>query len=530
MSDEKNTKTKTATKTKIKSRRGRKKQLIKPKVIIVAAEAAPYATVGGFSSVVAYLSRNLLPMGVDVRIFMPKFGSIDQEKFKMETVYTGLKVPTGDENNPHLICNVKCHKSEEGVITYFLENQEYYEKRANVYAYSDDPTRWALLSRGLLEFIRTKIFIPDVVHCNDWHTGYVPNYLKTIYKKDPILSEIASVYTIHNLAIQGYLLNHISPTELEFDDGKSPIAHFFNPRLNSQNFMKRGILYADVVNTVSKTYSKEILTEEYGENLNNLLLELRGKLFGIINGLDYDEFNPETDQLLAKNFNIDSIENREVNREALQEEFDLPKDEDALLLGFVGRLDYQKGVDLICDILPQVLKNFNVQFVQIGGGDGSLAQRLHKLKDEFPDKVGIHPYPNFTLPRLIFGGADCILYPSRFEPCGIVQIEALRYGCIPIVRKVGGLADTVENFDSRKKTGNGLVFEEFDPFPLFGTIVRAAELKQNDELWTALIKNAMKSDYSWEFSAREYIKLYNTAISFKNKKDTRSKTIEDYIS
>lgn len=499
------------------------------KVLMVAAEAAPYATVGGFSQVVAYLARNMLPMGVDVRVFMPKFGSIDLEKYEMEMVHKGLKVPTDDENNPTLICNVKQRKGEDGVITYFLENQEYYEKRANVYAYSDDPTRWALLSRGLLEFIRQDSFKPDIIHCNDWHTGFVPNYLKTTYKKDPILSEIASVFTIHNLAIQGYLLNHISPTELEYDDGKSPIAHFFNPRINSQNFMKRGILYADVVNTVSKTYSKEILTEEYGENLNKLLLEVRGKLFGIINGLDYEEFNPETDQLLAKTFNKESIENRLVNRKALQEEFGLPTKENNLLLGFVGRLDYQKGVDLIIEVLPHVLRDFDVQFVQIGGGDGGLAHKLHQLKEEFPDKVGVHPYPNFTLPRLVFGGADCILYPSRFEPCGIVQIEALRYGCIPIVRKVGGLADTVENFDSNKKTGNGLVFTDFNIFSLFATIIRALELKKNKRLWKKLQKNAMESDYSWTFSAKEYIKLYNKAISFKNKKDIREKTIEDYL-
>jgi len=499
------------------------------KVLFVAAEAAPYATVGGFAQVVAYLSRNMLPLGTDVRVFMPKFGSMDQEKYKMDMFYKGLMVPTGDEHNPELECNVKVRTGDDGVITYFLENQEYYEKRANVYNYSDDPTRWALLSRGVLEFIKTEKFVPDIIHCHDWHTGLVPNYMKTIYKKDPIISEITSAFTIHNLAIQGYLLDHKNPSELEFDDGKSPIADFFNPRLNGQNFMKRGILYADIVNTVSKTYAKEILTPEFGESLNKLLLELRGKLFGIVNGLDYDEFNPETDQLLAKNFSVDTVEGRLENRRALQEEFGLPVNDNSLLLGFVGRLDFQKGVDLIVDVLPHVMRDFDVQFVQVGGGDGGLAHKLHQLKEEFPDKIGIHPYPNFTLPRLVFGGTDCFLYPSRFEPCGIAQIEALRYGSIPIVRKVGGLADTVKNFDSVKKTGNGLVFEDFNIFSLFATIIRALELKNNDKLWNKLVKNAMKSDYSWTYSAKEYIKLYNKGISFRNKKDAIGKTIEDYI-
>lgn len=499
------------------------------KVLFVAAEAAPYATVGGFSQVVAYLSRNMLPLGTDVRVFMPKFGSIDQEKYKMDMFYKGLMVPTGDAHNPSLECNVKVRKGDDGVTTYFLENQEYYEKRANVYGYSDDPTRWALLSRGVLEFIKTEKFVPDVIHCHDWHTGIVSNYMKTEYRKDPIINKIASVFTIHNLAIQGYLIDHRNPSELEFDDGKSPVAHFFNPRLSTQNFMKRGILYSDIINTVSKTYAKEILTTEYGEHLDKLLLELRGKLFGIVNGLDYDEFNPETDQLLAKNFNVNSIENRMENRHALQEEFGLPIDDDVLLMGFVGRLDYQKGIDLIVDVLPHVLRDFDVQFVQVGGGDNSLANRLHELKEQFPDKIGIHPYPNFTLPRLVFGGTDCFLYPSRFEPCGISQIEALRYGSIPIVRKVGGLADTVKNFDSVKKTGNGLVFEEFNIFSLFASIIRALELKNNPDLWNQLVKNAMKSDYSWEFSAKEYIKLYNKGITFKNRSEVREKTIEDYL-
>ncbi len=498
---------------------------------MVAAEAAPYATVGGFSSVVAYLSKNLSQTGSDVRIFMPKYGSIDLETYKMESVCEGLHVPTGEESNPYLICNVKKHQDENGVITYFLENQEYYEKRANVYNYSDDPTRWALLSRGVCEFIRTKEFIPDVVHCNDWHTGLVPNYLKTEYKKDPVLSGISTVFTIHNLAIQGYFLNSLKTSELDFDDGKSRIASFFSERINTQNFMKRGILYSDIVNTVSRTYAKEILTPEFGQGLDKLLLELRGKLFGIINGLDYDEFNPATDTLIDQNYDITSIDLRAKNKKALQEAFDLPINDDALLLGFVGRLEYQKGVDLIGETLHHVMQDYDVQFVQVGGGEPSLSDMLQNLKETFPDKVGIHPYPNFTLPRLVFAGSDCILYPSRFEPCGIVQLEALRYGSVPIVRKVGGLGDTVRNFDSNTGTGNGFVFTHFDVFSLFACIIRALEIYKNPSVWRKLQENAMSSDYSWGNSAREYTKLYDLALSLKDRKFKYlgEKSIEDYL-
>jgi len=498
----------------------------KHKILLVGAEVSPYASVGGFASVLAYLSRALLKMGHDVRLFIPKFGFIEEEKYNLEMVCEGLEVPTEDEALPKLICNVKVTKDSSGLITYFLENHEYYEKRANVYGYSDDPTRWALLSRGALEFIRTcGDFIPNIIHYNDWHTGITGNYLKTVYKEDKVLSKISSVFTIHNLRFQGNF-DHRYVSELDFDDGKSPVEPFFSPRLNTQNFMKRGILYSDAVNTVSKTYSREILTPDFGEGLDKLLLEVKSKLFGIVNGLDYEEFNPQTDNLIEKNYNLNNLSLRKINKTALQKEFDLPVSENTLLIGFVGRLDTQKGVDLIVQTLYHVLPDYDVQFVQVGGGEGALVDMLNHLKSTFPDKVGIHPYPNFTLPRLLFSGTDCVLYPSRFEPCGIVQIEAMRYGSIPVVRKVGGLADTVENFDSSKGTGNGFVFTDFNEFSLFGQIVRAVELYKNKKLWHKLMQNAMKTDFSWEYSAKEYVRLYERAISFKSKKAYKSRSIE----
>ena len=501
----------------------------KLKILLVGAEISPYASVGGFASVLAYLSRALLRMGHDVRVFIPKFGFIDEARYNLEKVYEGLEVPTDDQTLPNLICNVKMTKDSNGLITYFLENQEYYEKRANVYGYSDDPTRWALLSRGVLEFIRTcDHFVPDVIHCNDWHTGITSNYLKTVYKDDKVLGKLSNVFTIHNLRFQG-TFDHRYVSELDFDDGKSPIEPFFSQRLNTQNFMKRGILYSDAVNTVSKTYSREILTPDFGEGLDKLLLEVKSKLFGIVNGLDYEEFNPQTDNLIEKNYSLRNLTLRKENKVALQKEYDLPVKENTLLLGFVGRLDTQKGVDLIVQTLYHVMKDYDVQFVQVGGGEGALVDMLNHLKSSFPDKIGIHPYPNFTLPRLLFAGTDCILYPSRFEPCGIVQIEAMRYGSIPIVRKVGGLADTVDNFDSAKATGNGFVFTDFNEFSLFGQIARAAELYKNKKLWHKLMQNAMKTDFSWEYSAKEYVRLYERAISFITKKASKSRDIEASI-
>jgi starch synthase len=494
------------------------------KILIVAAESAPFATVGGFSQVVAYLSRQLMLRGHDVRVFMPKFGLIEEEKYKLKTVIEGLAVPTGDADTPELICNVKLGHGKYKVPTYFLENMEYYEKRANVYGYSDDSTRWALLSRGVIEFIKTKEFVPEIIHTNDWHAGIVANYIKTDYSTVPEVSDIPVVFTIHNLMHQG-MFNHHNVPELDYDDGRSPVASFFSDRLKKQNFLRRGILYSDAINTVSKTYSKEILTPDYGEKLDRLLLEVRSKLFGIVNGLDYDEFNPATDNLLEQNYDINTLDMRVKNKIALQKEYDLPEDPNIPLFGYVGRLDGQKGVDLAVNTLRHVMEDFNIQFVQVGGGDGGIAEMLYGLRNDFPEKVGIHPFLNFTLSHLLFAGCDCMLLPSRFEPCGIVQLESMRYGCIPIVRRIGGLADTVEDFDSSTGEGTGFVFTSFSEFSLFGQIIRALEIYRNKKMWSKLQTNAMSKDFSWDYSAREYERLYTRAISLRRNKNPRDTTL-----
>lgn len=485
------------------------------KVLIVAPEVSPYANVGGFARVTAYLSRALLELGHDVRLFMPKFGFVDEEKYPMEMVHKGLKVSTSTPEKPYLICNVKLNVVPGGAPTYFLENMEYYEKRANVYGYSDDPIRWNLLSRGALEFLRKSAsggWQPQVIHCNDWQTGFIPNYLATVYEKDRRLMPLATVFTIHNLMYQG-MFDHRTISELDFDDGRSRIASFFSKRLDKQNFMRRGIIYADAVNAVSKTYAKEILTTEYGEGLDRLLLEVRSKLFGIVNGVNYDEFNPATDPLVNTNYDVGHLQKRVENKLALQREFDLTEDGRIFTVGFVGRLSEQKGLDLVLQVLPHFLKEFeDAQFFQVGGGESRLIDALKKFKKEFPTRVGVHPMPNFTLPRLLFSGCDVVLIPSKFEPCGQVQLEAMRYGAIPIVRATGGLKDTVENFNPHKNSGTGFVFSDYEPWTLFAKLVQAYEVFQHPKIWQGLQQRAMRADFSWKQSAKEYVELYKKAI------------------
>ncbi|HEY5601126.1 MAG TPA: glycogen synthase [Patescibacteria group bacterium] len=480
----------------------------KIKALFICTEVSPYSTVGGIGRVAHYLPTALTKLGHDIKVFSPKYGKIDQDSFKFEMVIKGLRVPAGD--GQYLICNVKRHKLANGPEVFFLENHEYYEKRANQYGYSDDPIRWALLQRGALEFLRNIEWQPDLIHLNDWHTGLVPQMLKTWYKKSAKLSDMATLFTIHNLYFQGNF-DHRFVSDLEYDDGRSEVPSMFDKRIHKINSMRRGILFSDVVNTVSPSYAKEILTEEYGEGLHPLLREVKEKLYGVLNGIDYDEFNPKTDDNVKFHYSKEDFKNRAKNKSVLQEEFNLPKD-DKCIIAVSGRMDDQKGVDLIIEILPSILDLFDVQVVINGGGDHRFLAAFNDMQKKYPKQLGLNLSYNYNLPRLIFSGADMILIPSKFEPCGMVQMEAMRYGCIPVVRATGGLTDTV------KDGKTGFVFEKYDHLALFATVVRAIETYKYPKVWSTLIKNAMNEDFSWTNSAKEYAALYQRAMDKRTKK------------
>lgn len=487
------------------------------KILFVAAEVAPYASVGGLGQVIYFLSRALTKQGHEVRIFTPKYGSIDEAKFKTKMVWPGLAVPTGGKENP-LICNIKLHlPGKPDAPVYFLENMEYYEKRANVYGYIDDHVRWGLLTKGVLEFLRHSDWVPDVIICADWHTGHIPNYLHTVYGRDEKLSRIATVFSIHNLYHQG-LFDHRFLSDADYDDGKSLIAPFFSDRLKHQNFMRRGIMYADIVNTVSETYAREILTPEYGEKLDQLLREVRTKLYGVLNGLDYSEFNPATDKIIYANFSKNKLGNRVKNKLALQREFNLPEKADTPIIGMVGRLDEQKGIDLLVPILEPLIKEYDVQFVSVGGGDAKYRMFLQDLQQRYPKNVGVHLFPNFTLPRHVFAGADIFLIPSKYEPFGITAVEAMRYGAVPLVRKTGGLADTVKDYQPNASSGCGFVFENYEPLALYGTLIRALEVYKYKPIWKKLVMRAMSADFSWDAAAIQYSELFSKAIDLSKKR------------
>lgn len=486
----------------------------KLKILFVGPESAPFVKVGGLGEVLHALPKALLEIGHDARVFIPKFGVIDQEKYSMTTVVDQMTVP--DLVSEDLICNVKEHKSKDGLINYFLENQEYYEKRSSVYGYDDDAARWALLSRGAIEFARHPDgWKPDIIVGNDWQGGLIPNYMKCNYADDPIISTIASVFIIHNIHYQGVFdYRHIS--ELDYDDGQSEIPSITDPRLFKLNFMRRGIRYADVINTVSPNYAREITTPEYGEMLDTLLQERRSRLFGILNGINYDNYNPETNPYVEYKYNSKDLDERLKNKKILQQKFNLPEREDAFVIAIVSRLTEQKGLDLVIEVIEPLLNNFDFQFVVLGGGDSKYLSFFEGLDKKYKN-VATHLSYDDILPHVIYAGADSILIPSRFEPSGLTQMEAMRYGAIPIVRRVGGLADSVEDVDLKNNVGTGFVFNAYDHYALFGAFVRAFETYHYPKVWSEIQKRAMSANFSWEKSAKEYIKLFERALNQFNK-------------
>jgi starch synthase len=488
----------------------------KLKVLFVGSEASPFARVGGLASVMHSLPKALSELGYDARIMIPRYLSINDTKFHLKMEMEGLKVPT-DNNGvgpDFIICNVKrCDPANgEGITSYFLENQEYYEQRANVYGYVDDPIRFALLSRGVLEFIRQKAtWVPDIIVALDWQTGLIPNYLKTIYANDVVLSQIATNFSIHNLFFQGTFDHHFV-SEMDFDDGHSTVPGFHHPRFEKLNMMRRGIMYADTINTVSPNYAREIMTKEYGEMLDDLLRERRAVLTGILNGIDYDISNPETNPHVTHPFDASTVSLRSKNKAVLQERFGLPIDKDVFVMAYVGRLSKQKGLDLFYNIADTLLNELPIQIIVVGEGESDLMSFFHDLETRHPGKVALHLKYDPVLPVLVYAGADTVVLPSRFEPCGLVQMEAMRMGCIPIVRKTGGLADSVEDYNPDKETGTGFVFEKFDSASLMIALIRAFENFRDKDSWAKLQKRAMLKDFSWKTSAKKYGELFVRAI------------------
>ncbi|MCL6638164.1 MAG: glycogen synthase GlgA [Firmicutes bacterium] len=481
------------------------------KILLVSSEVVPFAKTGGLADVAGSLPKALAvvgndSMGNDVRVVMPRYRQIEGAAYK-----TDFPVPFKNRFETAIIreSSIEAHyQGERKTVPVYMVDNYHYFYRERMYMFDDEADRYAFFCRAVLEMLPRLDWQPDIIHCNDWQSGPIPLFLKTHYAGNPFYNRIATVFTIHNLQYQGNFPKE-SLAALGLGD------EFYHPdRLEfygTVSFMKAGILYADVINTVSRTYAEEIKRPELGERMDGLLRKRAGDLYGIINGINYHEFNPRTDPRIHRNYDQYSVVNKRENKYALQKEMGLPAKE-VPLIGLISRLVDQKGLDLIAGIIDEMMGQ-DIQFVVLGSGDRYYEQLFENIRARYPEKMGLYIGFNAILAQRIYAGSDMFLMPSRFEPCGLGQLISLRYGTIPIVRFTGGLADTVHDYNPMTGSGNGFGFSEYSGRALLNAVQRALQLyREQPEQWQRLVKNAMELDFSWARSGVEYLQLYQEAM------------------
>ena len=474
------------------------------KVLYVASEAVPFVKTGGLADVAGALPKELKKQGVDVRVVIPKYSGIKEEyRNEMEHIYDGT-------------INVAWRQKYIGVDRYdyknvpfyFVDNQEYFY-REGFYGYPDDVERFTFFCRAVLDMLPKIDFWPDIIHMNDWQTGLISVYLKLEHNDDERYNKIKTIYTIHNLKYQGRFWKGYLPDVLGLD-----WKYFNNGDLeyfDDINFMKGAIVYSDKVTTVSRTYAKEIQDPYYGEGLEGMLQKRNKDLSGIINGLDYEDYDPETDKFIPFKYNVtNAIARKGDNKMELQKKLGLPVNRSIPLIGMVTRLVEAKGLDLVTRIMDELLEYENVQFVLLCTGDRQYEDWFKGLVWRYPKKVSANIFFNNELAHQIYAASDMFLMPSQYEPCGIGQLIALRYGSIPIVRATGGLKDTVEAFNNYTNIGNGFSFNNYNAHELLFSIKRAIDSINELSKRQHIMENAMTADYSWNESAKQYKDLYNS--------------------
>jgi starch synthase len=474
------------------------------RVLICTSEAVPFAKTGGLADVAGSLPRALAGLGHDVRLALPKYAVIDGKKIESQGIGPSIDVPLGSRS---VEVGFELSPAIHGVPTYLVNCPTFFA-REGLYGHPDDAERFALFCRAVLRFVEEGDWKPDVIHCNDWQTALVPVLLRTTYSDHPDLSKIGTVYTIHNLAYQG-VFDAAVMQAVGLDQSLFSLhgLEFYG----KVNFLKGGLVFADLLNTVSEKYAEEIQTREFGERLEGVLTERREDLYGILNGIDYAVWDPSSDRLLEANYGPEDLGGKAVNKAAIQRRYELEERPDVPLIGLVSRLANQKGLDILAKALPHLL-TWDVQFVLLGTGEQHYHDLLSGLASRHATKMGVALEFDNTLAHQIYAGSDMFLMPSRYEPCGLGQMISLRYGTIPIVRSTGGLADTVEEYDPVGGAGNGFAFEEYGPVALLGSIGRGVLTYQDGGSWARLVQNAMSADFSWERSAAKYAELYSRAV------------------
>lgn len=469
------------------------------KVIFAAAECYPFAKTGGLGDVAGSLPKELVKNGAEVRVFLPLYSSIpdsytDQMRFIQEfTVSLAWR---------QLSCSL-FELEHNGVIYNFIGNDHYFD-RASYYGQDDDAECFAFFSKAILEALPNIGFQPDVLHCNDWQTAMVVVFFKAFYQHLDFYLNTKSVFTIHNLLYQGIfpqcVLGDVLGLGMEFFH-KDALEFY-----GDVNFMKGAIAYADIITTVSKTYAQEIQTPYFGAMLYGLINWQKDHLFGIINGIDCEKYNPATDNKIFEPYTKSLVKKRQ-NKVELQESLHLPVDEDIPMIGIISRLVEQKGFDLIERVMEEIL-NLDIQLVILGTGEKQYEDYYKKLAKMHPEKISANIFFDDTFSHKLYAASDIFLMPSLFEPCGTGQLIAMRYGAIPVVRETGGLKDTIQPFNKFTNDGNGFSFSNFDAFDMLHVLESAIELYKDKPIWEKITRNAMQTDVSWRKSAKEYLEIY----------------------
>jgi starch synthase len=494
----------------------------KLKILIATPEAVPFAKTGGLADVTGSLPKALSSLGHQVKVILPKYKMVDKRlpdgtsAYHFEEVEANLPdIPIGQEKQK--IRLNRCQLPDFEIEFLFVVNDKYYDRdelyrdRTTGFDYTDNAERFILFARGTLEVLKTLAWQPDIIHANDWQSALIPAYLRTLYAGDPFFAGTSTVLSVHNIAYQG---NFPKDTFAKMGLAKdlfyptSPFEFWGNV-----NFLKVGASYADVLSTVSERYAVEIQSSsEFGFGLEGVLRTRNPDLYGIVNGIDYQEWSPEKDKFIPYRYSKENLSGKNKNKETLLEKCSLPKTrKNVPLIGIVSRLADQKGFDILAEISDELL-SLDLQMVILGTGEERYHKLFKQMAKKYPRKISVNLLFDNALAHLIEAGSDMFLMPSRYEPCGLNQLYSLKYGTVPIVRETGGLADTIQDYRPKSGEGTGFVFKNYDSAELLEAVRRALQVYQDKDVWARLMKNGMQKDFSWQASARKYEELYQKAL------------------
>ena len=469
------------------------------KILFATSEAGPFMRTGGLGDVGQALPLALTKEKQDVRVIMPLYDGI-KDIYRQTMQFLGSKVVTLGWRQQY--AGVFFYEYE-GVKYYFIDN-EYYFKRFGIYGHYDDGERFSFFSRAVLDVLTLIDFTPDVIHCNDWQTGLIPVYLDAFYRGDERYANIRTVMTIHNIEFQGEMDKSCISEVFGIPASHASIVEYNN----NANMLKAGIEASHAVTTVSRTYAEEILNPYFAYGLEDILAKRRYKIRGILNGIDTDVYNPAKDSALFAKYTLKTVAKKAADKKGLQELVNLPVSADKPLIGMVTRLTNQKGMDLVMEVIEEIL-SMDLQMVILGTGDWKYETALKELARRYGNKLAVIINFSKDIASKIYAGSDMFLMPSKFEPCGLSQLIAMRYGSVPIVRETGGLKDTVPAFNPVTREGRGFTFKTDTAYDMLDAIRRAVGTYYNKEEWASIVSNDMSGDYSWKASAKEYVKLYN---------------------